>query len=57
MGNVVNLNQFKKRKQKGETAKRAAENRARFGMPKAERVKSEREAEKARKDLDDKQLD
>jgi Domain of unknown function (DUF4169) len=57
MGDIVNLNQFKKRKERGESVKRAAENRVRFGMTKTERGKAQREAEKSRKDLDDKQLD
>lgn len=57
MGDVVNLNQFKKRKERTEAAKRAAENRTRFGTPKSERTKTRLETEKARKELEDKRLD
>jgi hypothetical protein len=57
MGDIVNLNQFRKRKERGDAVKRAAENRIRFGAMKVERAKRSREAEKARKELDDKRLD
>jgi hypothetical protein len=40
MGDVVNLNRYRKLKQRAERARRAGEKRARFGVSKAERVKS-----------------
>jgi hypothetical protein len=57
MGDVVNLNRFRKEKDREAAAKQAAENRVRHGMPKAARQKARREAEKARKLLDEKRLD
>jgi hypothetical protein len=38
MGTVINLRQARKRKQRADNAAQAAENRARFGRTKAERV-------------------
>jgi hypothetical protein len=40
MGEVVNLNRYRKQKQRAERERRAEANRARFGAPKTERVKS-----------------
>jgi hypothetical protein len=57
MGDVVNLNQFRKRKSRDLAAKRASENRARFGTTKGQREKARRDAEKARKELDDKRIE
>ncbi len=42
MGDVVNLNRFKKRAAKQTAAKEADANRARFGRNKAERLQRER---------------
>lgn len=47
MGETVNLRQARKRKQREEAASRAADNRARFGQPKAERAAREAEARRA----------
>jgi hypothetical protein len=52
MGDVVNLNRYRKQKQRAERERRANQKRARFGVPKAERAKSS--AERA---LGDRRLD
>jgi hypothetical protein len=43
MGDVVNLNRYRKLKARAERERKAAEKRARFGTPKSERVKSSAE--------------
>jgi hypothetical protein len=43
MGEIVNLNRYRKLKAKAERAQRASEKRARFGAPKAERAKTSAE--------------
>jgi hypothetical protein len=43
MGEVVNLNRYRKQKQRAERERRANEKRARFGAPKAERAKTSAE--------------
>ena len=40
MGDVINLNRYRKNKQAAERERRANEKRARFGIPKNERNKS-----------------
>jgi Domain of unknown function (DUF4169) len=57
MGDVVNLNKFRKTRGKRDAAARAAENRIRFGQPKDQLSKARKEAEKAESDLDSKRLD
>jgi hypothetical protein len=57
MGDVVNLNRFRKEKERRAAEKQAAGNRIRHGTPKPERQKARREAEKAKKQLEDKRLD
>jgi hypothetical protein len=57
MGEIVNLNKFRKARGKAEAAARAAENRTRFGQPKTDRTKLRKETEKAATDLDSKRLD
>ena len=52
MGDVVNLNRFRKRRARDEDERRAAENRVRFGRTKADRDKAARTAEKAAKELE-----
>ena len=54
MGDVVNLNRFRKRRARDEDERRAGENRVRFGRTKAEREKEARTADKAAKDLEGK---
>jgi uncharacterized protein DUF4169 len=43
MGDVVNLNRYRKQKQRAERERRASEKRARFGIPKAETAKTSAE--------------
>jgi hypothetical protein len=43
MGDVVNLNRYRKQKLKAERERRANEKRARFGIPKGERAKTSAE--------------
>lgn len=57
MGDVVNLNKMRKARERGEAKERAAENRAKFGQPKAIREKQKKETVRATKDLDGKKLD
>jgi hypothetical protein len=40
MGDIVNLNRYRKLKQRAERERRATEKRARFGVSKAERAKT-----------------
>ena len=53
MADPVNLNQYRKQRNRREAEKTAAENRAHHGRSKAERL----DGAKAAKDLDDKRLD
>ena len=57
MGDVVNLNKYRKGRGKRSAETRAAENRVRFGQPKDQLTKARQEAEKAKSDLDKKRLD
>jgi hypothetical protein len=57
MAEFVNLNQFRKKRDRRAAEARAAENRSRFGQPKETRMKTAQELEKAKKELDDKRLD
>lgn len=57
MADVVNLNQYRKRRNRRDADKTAAANRTRHGRSKAEREKLRRENDKAAKDLDNKRLD
>jgi hypothetical protein len=57
MGDVVNLRQARKRRERARDAGAAAENRVAFGMSKAERRKIEAEQEKAQRGLDSHRLD
>ncbi len=54
MAEVVNLNKARKARARADDKARAAENRVRFGRPKAETAASKLEAERARRDLDGK---
>lgn len=49
---IINLRQARKAKARGEKEKRAAENRAKFGRPKVERVATEVDAERNRRTVD-----
>ncbi|MBV8650662.1 MAG: DUF4169 family protein [Alphaproteobacteria bacterium] len=57
MADIINLNQFRKKRDRRAAEQRAAENRSRFGLSKDERTRTQREAEKVKKDLDDKRLE
>ncbi|HKW52293.1 MAG TPA: DUF4169 family protein [Stellaceae bacterium] len=57
MADIVNLNQYRKRRDRHDAEKAAAENRVRHGRRKVDRQKERRENEKAVKDIDDKRLD
>jgi hypothetical protein len=57
MGDVVNLNKFRKARDRRTAEDQAAENRARFGQPKDLKSKLRTEAEQTQKDLDGKRLD
>ena len=52
MAVIVNLRVLRKRKSRAEAARRAGENRARFGRPKAAPEAARREAERAGRALD-----
>jgi len=54
MGEVVNLNRFRKARAKAEADKQAEENRAAFGRTKAEKRQTAVERERAEQDLDGK---
>ena len=57
MADIVNLNQYRKKRNRHLAEQRAAENRGRFGLAKGERTKAQREAEKLKRELDDKRLE
>ncbi len=52
MGEMVNLRQVRKAKQRTAAAEAAAENRARHGLPKAEKLKIAKEKDRAEAHLD-----
>lgn len=56
MGDLVNLNRFRKGRRRQEAEKQAAENRVRFGLTKAAKEKLRGESEKAGTTLDGKRL-
>ncbi len=57
MGEVVNLNKFRKARSKIEAARQASENRTRFGRTKAEKNKGELEQSREAQELDGKRLE
>jgi hypothetical protein len=57
MGDVINLNRFKKRQERNQAAKQAEANRARFGRTKSERARNELRNERAKDLLDQHRLD
>ena len=57
MGDVVNLNHYRKRRDRQRAARRAAENRAKLGRGKLERESTHRDGERHRHKLDGKRLD
>jgi hypothetical protein len=57
MAEIVNLNRYRKQQARRDAEKEAVANRARTGRTKAERDRLRRESDKAKKELDDKELD
>ena len=57
MGDVVNLNKYRKRQQRLAEGKLAADNRAKFARSKTEIAQTRADADRERKELDDKRLD
>jgi hypothetical protein len=57
MAEPINLRQRRKEAARRAAAAQAAENRARFGRPKAERLREKAETGKAERDLSGKKLD
>jgi hypothetical protein len=57
MTSVVNLNRFRKAKERAEKARRAAENRAASGRGKAERRETDAERRRRERDLDGKRIE
>jgi len=56
MGEIINLNRFRKRRDRAEDERRADENRVRFGRTRAERARDSDEPRRADRALDDKRL-
>ena len=57
MGDVVNLNQYRKKRERAERAQKRAANRARSGRTKAEKQVSQAEGTRGDAVLDGKRLD
>jgi Domain of unknown function (DUF4169) len=57
MGDVVNLNRFRKRAEKEKSAQQAEANRARFGRSKSERTLEQKRSDRAADLLDQHRLD
>ena len=57
MADIVNLNQFRKSRQRAEKADKAAENRVHFGRTKGQRALDESEIAAAERSLNRKKLD
>jgi hypothetical protein len=56
VADIINLRQVRKRKTRAAHAETAAENRAKHGRTKGERTRTAAEAERERRDLDQKKL-
>ena len=57
MGDIVNLNRFKKRAERQQSAKQAEANRARFGRTKSERSIDQQRTDRANNLLDQHRID
>ncbi|MBL28536.1 MAG: DUF4169 domain-containing protein [Rhodospirillaceae bacterium] len=57
MGDLVNLNEYRKQRARRDAASRAAEKRIKHGRTREERTKAAMEAERADAGLDGKRLD
>ena len=56
MGDIINLNQYRKRRERDEKAKKARGNRAKYGRTRADQASQRHEAEKTGEDLERKRL-
>jgi hypothetical protein len=54
---IINLNQHRKKRRRGDAETQAKENRIRFGRSKEERTADLRERERAKKEIENKRLD
>jgi Domain of unknown function (DUF4169) len=57
VGDLVNLNRYRKQRQRAEVAKQASENRVSFGRDKAERARNRMEQDRHSNSLDGKRFD
>ena len=57
MGELVNLNRFKKRAEQAQSVKQAEANRTRFGRTKSERILDQRRTDRANDLLDQHRID
>jgi hypothetical protein len=57
MGEIVNLNQYRKRRERAERGRKASENRVRFGLDATERGRNASDRQARDKALDGKKLD
>ncbi len=57
MGDVVNLNHYRKRRKRAHAGKRGAETRARTGRTKDEREVTRNDAERRERELDGKRIE
>lgn len=57
MGDVVNLNQFRKQRSRTASQKRASENRAKFGRNKDDKTRQAHDTDRTSRELDGKQID
>lgn len=56
MADVINLNDYRKKREKAIRAKRAIQNRARHGLTKSERLAEKNRREREARELDNKKL-
>lgn len=57
MGELVNLNRYRKQRDRDEKIRQASENRTRFGRTKTEKLLDSQETGRLTRDLDGKKLD
>jgi hypothetical protein len=57
MGDLINLNRFRKRAERDEASRKAETNRARFGRTKPERILEEQRTARANTMLDQHKID
>ena len=57
MGDLVNLNLFRKRKDRARAERAASEHRVKFGRNTAEKTENRFDSDRTKKDLDGKRLD